>query len=58
MIKEGQYYGFEVKRPYVGKLSEVQKSTIAKLRASGAKIYVVTYVSEIKEALNSKADEE
>ena len=47
MLKDGQYYGFEVKRPYLGKLSKIQDKTMEKLRKAGAKVYEVTYVSDV-----------
>lgn len=31
----GRYYGFEVKRPYFGKLSKIQEQTIRQIRAAG-----------------------
>jgi hypothetical protein len=52
MVKDGKYYGFEVKRPFIGKLSAIQEATIAALSSAGAKVYVVTYISDINEALN------
>lgn len=47
MLKDGQYYGFEVKRPYLGKLSKIQEKTMGKLSKAGAKVYEVTYVSDV-----------
>lgn len=34
-IKEGHYFGFEVKRPVVGIRSKLQEETIRKIRAAG-----------------------
>lgn len=31
----GRYYGFEVKRPYFGKLSKIQEQTIRQIQAAG-----------------------
>lgn len=53
MVLDSKYYAFEVKRPFIGKLSEIQKSTIAKLKKAGAKVYVVTYVSEVEKIIKT-----
>lgn len=34
-IIEGRYFGFEVKRPYFGKLSAIQEQTIKRIRQAG-----------------------
>ena len=34
-IIEGKYFGFEVKRPYFGKLSVIQEQTIKRIRQAG-----------------------
>lgn len=34
-IINGRYYGFEVKRPYFGKLSQIQARTIERIRQAG-----------------------
>lgn len=42
-VKDGQYYGFEVKRPFVGVLSKIQEQTIKRIRAAGGIAEVVTF---------------
>lgn len=32
---DGRFYGFEVKRPYFGELSDLQKDAIRKIKANG-----------------------
>lgn len=34
-IIDGRYFGFEVKRPYFGKLSAIQEQTIKRIRQAG-----------------------
>lgn len=47
-IKNGQFYGFEVKRPYIGVLSKIQEQTIKKIRAAGGIAEVVTFPEEVQ----------
>ena len=35
MVLDGQFYGFEVKRPEVGLLSKIQEQTIKAINAAG-----------------------
>lgn len=53
-IIRGQYYGFEVKRPFIGKLSKIQKETIDRINESGGRAYVVTSVKEVAEILKDE----
>lgn len=46
-VVNGRYYGFEVKRPFIGVLSKIQERTIMQIRAAGGKAYVVTYPDEV-----------
>ena len=50
-IVGGRYYGFEVKRPFIGKLSKVQKQTIKEIRDAGGRAYVVTGIEDVKNVL-------
>ena len=47
-VKDGQYYGFEVKRPYIGVLSKIQEQTINRIRAAGGIAEVVTFPEEVR----------
>lgn len=53
-IVSGIYYGFEVKRPFIGKLSKIQEQTIKTIREVGGKAYVVTSEKEVAEILKDK----
>ena len=48
MVKQGQYYGFEVKRPFIGELTSIQKKTMKELQKAGAIVNEVIYVSDVK----------
>ena len=47
----GLFVGFEVKRPEVGKLSELQKHRIDQIIAAGGRAFVVHDAAEVKQAL-------
>lgn len=48
MILDGQFYGFEVKRPEVGRLSRLQEETISEIRAAGGKVAVVSFPADVQ----------
>lgn len=48
MVLDGQFYGFEVKRPEVGRLSKLQEETIKEIRAAGGKVAVVSYPAQVQ----------
>lgn len=50
-IVNGKYYGFEVKRPFIGVLSKIQEQTIKELRKAGAVAEVVTSEKEVAKIL-------
>lgn len=49
----GLFVGFEVKRPHVGRLSDIQAHRIEQIRAAGGHAYVVTCVEDVVRALDS-----
>lgn len=53
-IVNGKYYGFEVKRPFIGVLSKIQEQTIKELRKAGAVAEVVTSEKEVAKILLSE----
>lgn len=55
VITGGRYYGFEVKRPYIGEPSKIQEQTIELIRAAGG---VADFVSFPRQALEIMAKEE
>lgn len=50
-IYEGHYFGFEVKRPLVGKLSAIQQRTIDLIERSGGTARVVFWPEEAIETI-------
>lgn len=42
-VIDGRYYGFEVKRPYIGVLSQIQEATIKKIQSAGGVAGVVCF---------------
>ncbi|MDE6838586.1 MAG: VRR-NUC domain-containing protein [Acutalibacter sp.] len=42
-VIDGRFYGFEVKRPYLGKLTGIQQATIDAIRKAGGRAGVVTW---------------
>lgn len=53
-VINGRYYGFEVKRPFVGRLSPIQEQTIKRIEKAGGRAYVVTYPAEVTEILKAE----
>lgn len=53
-IRNGQYYGFEVKRPYIGVLSPIQEQMIIKIRAAGGIAEVVTFPEEVQKIVEGR----
>ena len=47
MVLDGQFYGFEVKRPEVGLLSKIQEQTIKEIKAAGGIFCVVTNPEDV-----------
>ena len=48
MILDGQFYGFEVKRPEVGRLSRLQEETISEIKKAGGKVAVVSFPADVQ----------
>ena len=46
MIKDGHYFGFEVKRPVVGIRSKLQEETVRKIQAAGGTAAFVRWPEE------------
>ncbi len=45
-IVQGHYFGFEVKRPLLGRASEIQKATIQQIRKAGGTAEIVCWPEE------------
>ena len=50
-VIKGHYFGFEVKRPYFHKKSELQKKTIEQIRAAGGTADFISYADEALEMI-------
>jgi len=48
MVSNGKFFAFEVKRPYLGKLSPLQKKAIVDINLAGGNADAVSYPSEVK----------
>lgn len=57
-VIHGHYYGFEIKRPFVGVLSPIQEQTIKRINAAGGRAYVVTYPAEVTEILREEVEQD
>lgn len=47
----GRFFGFEVKRPYIGKLSKIQEETIDEIRQAGGIVAVVSWPEQCEEII-------
>ena len=47
----GRFYGFEVKRPFIGQLTAIQEQTIARIRAAGGIVHVVSWPEDVEKAI-------
>lgn len=56
-IIDGQFYGFEVKRPYIGQLSKIQEQTIGAIREAGGKAAVISWAEQALEVIEHGATE-
>jgi hypothetical protein len=52
-VIDGQFFAFEVKRPFFGGATDLQLAMIERLNAAGGHAAVVTYVSEAEDVLRS-----
>ncbi len=51
-IIDGHFYGFEVKRPGIGRLSKLQEQAIKKINAAGGTAAVVSYPEQVQEIID------
>lgn len=47
-VIKGKFYGFEVKRPYIGVPTPIQIKTIKQIRAAGGIAEIVSFTSEVE----------
>lgn len=50
-VIDGRYYGFEVKRPYIGVPSEIQKRTVEMIREAGGCAGFVTFPADVQKMI-------
>lgn len=55
-VIHGRYYGFEVKRPFLGVISDIQIHTMKQIRRAGGKAYVVSYINEVEKLLQEELE--
>lgn len=55
-VINGRYYGFEIKRPLIGTVSDLQAQTIDKIRHAGGKAYVVSFPRDVRAILESAGE--
>ena len=53
-IIAGHFFGFEVKRPVVGRLSKIQEQTIKEINAAGGIAAVVSYPEDVERILENR----
>lgn len=53
VVLNGRFFGFEVKRPEVGRLSKLQEQAIKKINAAGGIAAVVSYPDEVERIIRA-----
>jgi hypothetical protein len=51
MVLNGHFFGFEVKRPEVGRLSKIQEQTIKEINAAGGTAAVVSFPEQVEKII-------
>lgn len=51
-VIEGHFFGFEIKRPYIGRLSKIQERTILEINKAGGTAAVVSFWHQAKEVID------
>lgn len=54
-VIDGRYYGFEVKRPYIGVQSEIQKKTVELIRKAGGCAGFVTFPADVQKLIEGRS---
>ena len=52
-IIDGHFFAFEIKRPFIGKLSKLQELTIANINKAGGTAAVISFDYQAKEVIES-----
>lgn len=51
-IIDGHFFGFEVKRPYIGIATRIQQQTLQQIRKAGGTAAVVSFREQVKEVID------
>lgn len=51
-IIDGHFFGFEIKRPYIGKATKVQEGTIRRINEVGGTAAVISFAEQAKEIID------
>ena len=51
MVLDGYFYGFEIKRPYIGAPSKIQLATIDAIRQAGGVAAIISYPEQAREVI-------
>ena len=51
---DGRFFGFLVKRPYVGRLSKIQQTTMEAIEKAGGRAGVVTWPDDARKLIENK----
>jgi len=55
-IIDGRFYGFEVKRPKLGRLSKLQEQTIKAINAAGGTAAVASFPADVERIIRASSD--
>lgn len=50
-VIDGHFFGFEIKRPFIGRLSKIQERTILEIQKAGGTAAVVSFWHQAKEVI-------
>lgn len=53
-IIDGRFYGFEVKRPFVGRVSRIQQATMEAIEKAGGRAGVVTWPEDAAKIIETR----
>lgn len=53
-VIDGRFYGFEIKRPYIGEPTKMQIDTIKKIREAGGIAEVVCFPEEVRKIVEAE----
>lgn len=55
-VINGRFYGFEVKRPFIGVPTSLQQKTIKQIQAAGGQAFIVCWPDEVTRILRREAE--